>query len=135
MSERDGPSQVETPEEGTRLSQVASLTWRSFLLWMLGQLKRYRISGPSMKPTLSAGVEVLVDCRAQTRVSISVGDLVLVQHPLQSDIRMIKRVVSHDAEADSYIVHGDNPHESTDSRQFGAVSGRHLLGRVVCTFS
>jgi nickel-type superoxide dismutase maturation protease len=133
MSELDGPSQATASEQGSHLKNVASLTWRSFFLWVIGRLERFRISGPSMSPTLSDGVEVLVDCRASTQSSVCVDDLVLIRHPLRSDIRMVKRVVAKSVEA-GYLVQGDNASESTDSRQFGSVAREHLLGRVVCTF-
>lgn len=54
----------------------------------------------------------------------------LLRHPFESDVRMVKRVarVLVDGRVD---VHGDDPSNSTDSRTFGAVPNEHVLGRVV----
>ena len=43
---------------------------------------------------------------------------------------MIKRVEALDVESGGYFVVGTHP-DSTDSRQFGAVPARDVLGRVI----
>ena len=134
MSEIDGPSQPSSAEQGTHLGKVGPLTWRYFFLWAIGRLKRFRVSGPSMHPTLSDGVEVLIDCRVRVQSSLCVGDLVFIQHPFRSDTRMIKRLIRQPDGGGEYFVQGDNSRESTDSRSFGAVNQQCVLGRVVCTF-
>ena len=130
MSEIDGPSQSLSSEQGTHQGKVGPLTWRYFFFWAIGRLKRFRVSGPSMHPTLSDGVEVLIDCRASVQSSLCVGDLVFIQHPFRTDTRMIKRLVRQLEGSGEYFVQGDNLRESTDSRSFGAVNHRCVLGRV-----
>ncbi len=134
MSELGGPAQSISPEQGTHLGKVAPLSWWCFFLWAIGRLKRFRVSGPSMHPTLLDGVEVLIDSRASAQSSVCVGDLVFIQHPFRRDLRMIKRVVRMLEGTGAYFVQGDNVEESTDSRSFGAVNHHYVLGRVVCTF-
>ncbi len=82
--------------------------------------------GESMQPTLLDGDEVLV--AAYGRRAPQRGDVVLLQHPLHSDVRVIKRVAS--LEADRVFVQGDNPAQSTDSRSFGGVPRSNILGRI-----
>lgn len=100
---------------------------RHLLLWALGRLRRVRVSGPSMLPTLQPGETVLVDPRAAPRA----GDLVLALHPHQ-DLLVIKRVSRIDPHGVELL--GDNPAQSTDSRHYGPLPLERLRGRVVCTF-
>ena len=86
-----------------------------------------------MLPTLTEGQEILVRPIESSRHQFEAGTIVLMQHPIQSDVQMIKRITSIDDE-DAITVLGDNADESTDSRQFGRVRKRHILGVVVCTF-
>lgn len=92
---------------------------------MLGRRLRFRVSGDSMNPALSEGEQVLVDPRA----SAIPGALVLLRHPNDTDLVLIKRVTEI-TNSGGLHVRGDNPEASTDSRQFGAVDSDLVLGRV-----
>ena len=84
-----------------------------------------------MQPTLNDGQEVLVQpCRAKP--NLQPGQLVLVRHPMKTDITMVKRF-SH-IENQLIYIYGDNSAASTDSRQFGGVKAELVLGYVQCTF-
>lgn len=87
-------------------------------------VKKYIVEGQSMLPTLSPGMTVLA-----TRIffSLEKGDLVAVCHPKTSTI-MIKRVEK--IGKDGIEVRGDNVAQSTDSRQFGPVSRKHIIAKV-----
>ncbi len=89
-----------------------------------------------MLPLLEPGEEVLVYPGAYRQRSPQVGDLVIVQHPQRPTLQMVKRVgeILPTPTGDEFWVYGDNPAESTDSRQFGPVARSHLLGRVTCRF-
>jgi len=63
------------------------------------------------------------------RASVKAGDVVLLQHPERPELLTVKRAVRRDAEG--WWVEGDNPPESTDSRQFGAVPPESIRGRVL----
>jgi nickel-type superoxide dismutase maturation protease len=83
-----------------------------------------------MVPTLFPGDRVIVlrglgPLRARTRVD----DLVAVCDPRDPGRLMVKRVAGFDG--DRVVVRGDNEAASTDSRHFGAVDRRAILGRVV----
>jgi nickel-type superoxide dismutase maturation protease len=84
-----------------------------------------------MKPTLLEGQEVLVK-PSRPSLSPKPGQLILVRHPMETQLTMIKRCSY--IENNLVFVHGDNPTASTDSRQFGGVRAELVLGYVQCTF-
>ena len=103
------------------------------LLWVMRLRRRVRVTGASMFPLLQAGDEVLVDMRAFRRHPPRVGDVVVVRHPHRAELKMVKRVTAVFPD-NQYHVTGDNPAASTDSRDFGAVTLEHILGRVTSRF-
>ena len=98
------------------------------MAWLLGRRLRVRVAGPSMEPTLSDGTTVLIKPDAPPQD----GDIVLVRHPFESDLNILKRVDHRTADGRVFL-RGDAA-TSTDSRDFGAVDPDQILGRVVCTF-
>lgn len=80
-----------------------------------------------MKPTLHEGDAVLIASPAD----IEVGDIVLAAHPYRSSVTILKRVAEIRSDG-TFVLTGDNPAESTDSRSFGAVSIESIIGRVIC---
>ena len=87
--------------------------------------RRVVVEGRSMEPTLAEGDRLLV-VRAWR---VGPGDLVAFHDPREPRRLLVKRVTS--ILGDDVMVHGDNPPASTDSRAFGPVSRRALLGRVL----
>ena len=55
------------------------------------------------------------------------GDIVVLRHP-QRGISIVKRIVH--AKGGGYWVEGDNKLESSDSRNFGWIPGKLILGRA-----
>ena len=88
------------------------------------------VRGHSMYPTLRDGERVVVDTTACREAPPAVGDVVLARHPFMRDMWMIKRVVGV-ADDGRYLLRGDNALESSDSRSFGPVAPRSILGRTV----
>ena len=82
-----------------------------------------------MYPTLGEGERVVVDMAPCGEEPPAVGDVVLARHPFMRDTLMIKRVVGV-ADDGRYILRGDNALESSDSRSFGPVPLRSILGRA-----
>lgn len=80
-----------------------------------------------MLPTLKTGETVLADPRAD----LAVGDIVVVDHPYVRRLKLIKRVESINPDG-RYVLAGDNPEASTDSRSFGSVTKTDIKGKVVC---
>ncbi len=95
-------------------------------LVLLGYLHKYVCEGPSMNPTLSDGEVVLVDKNAE----IGVGDIVVAIHPLKPGLQVVKRV-GQITDNGRYFLIGDNPDQSTDSRDYGAVAREYIIGKAV----
>ena len=85
------------------------------------------VSGRSMLPTLSEGDE-LTSIRSYL-CKIYVGDIVVAK-PYEAENRLvIKRVAK--INGDYYYLLGDNPNESYDSRNYGWVSKKEIVAKVV----
>jgi mitochondrial inner membrane protease subunit 1 len=87
--------------------------------------RRVVVEGASMEPTLSAGDRLLMVRRRR----LSPGDIVALRDPRDRRRLLVKRVTS--VVGDDVMVHGDNPTASTDSRAFGPVPRRAVVGRMV----
>ena len=98
---------------------------REWLSMLLGRRFGMRVEGDSMSPTLKSGERILVDPKA----AIHPGDIVLAEHPFKS-LRMIKRLLSIESDGRIFLA-GDNPDASSDSKVFGAIQRKHLVGKVV----
>jgi len=81
-----------------------------------------------MQPTLEPGDRVLVKHLGRN-TELRLGSVVVTWHPQRSKLRLIKRLKS--VEGTGLWLLGDNPAESTDSRQLGAVPTSLLIGEVV----
>ena len=81
-----------------------------------------------MQPTLEPGDQVLVR-RLGGKPAPSLGSVVVTWHPQRSKLRLIKRLSR--LESTGLWLLGDNPAESTDSRQLGAVPTNLMIGEVV----
>ena len=101
--------------------------------------RRVHLDGISMSPTLLSGERALFDRLAYQRDRPARGDIVLVRHPANPDLRMVKRItavpgdITRDdtvLERGEYWVEGDNAGASTDSRAFGPVGRQLLLARA-----
>ena len=116
-------------ENGPSFDPIPAPALREWLLWAFRRRLRLRVSGDSMLPTLIAGDLVLVDGAAYRHDLPVPGDVVVVRHPYQKDLIIIKRMSAVTAEG-RIIVHSDNPRAGSDSRQFGALAPARLIGRV-----
>ena len=109
--------------------KVPAREGRHLVFWLLRRLKRVRVQGSSMEPTLQAGQTVLMEA---WRRAPQPGDLAVAEHPGRPGFLLIKRV-SHQVPG-GWILLGDNPTQSSDSRSLGPFPNERLIGRVVCTF-
>jgi nickel-type superoxide dismutase maturation protease len=108
------------------------------LWWWRRRPFRVAVEGTSMAPTLSPG-DFLVAVRTDP-ARLRRGDLVVVEHPLRPGVEMVKRLTGlpgdhvdvgdHMLGPDEFWITGDGGAASTDSRRFGPVSGRRILGVV-----
>ena len=81
-----------------------------------------------MQPTLEPGDRVLVR-RLSLNQPLRLGSVVVTWHPQRSKLRLIKRLNKLDQ--NGLWLLGDNPADSTDSRQLGPVATNLLIGEVV----
>lgn len=82
------------------------------------------VYNPSMIPTLLPGDRLLVRYGAQ----VQPGDVVVLRHPFQHDLLIVKRVVAW--RPGGWWVQGDNPGSEHDSREFGAVPPELVVARA-----
>lgn len=112
--------------------------WDRFL--RLLRSRRFRVADRSMDPTLVPGDCLYVDRGAFRAHPPARGDLVVSRDPALPARHLVKRVAfvpgepappgSPTVPAGSVYLLGDNPPMSRDSRQFGPVPTRFLVGRV-----
>ena len=84
----------------------------------------------SMLPTLRPGDRLLVDPRAYRERPPRVGEIVVFVDPEEPSRWLVKRVAAVDVASGSIEVHGDATDTARDSRRFGPVTTRAVVGRV-----
>jgi len=82
-----------------------------------------------MAPSFVVGERLLINRGAYWfGRSPRLGEVVVVRDPRATDRLLLKRILG---EADGgWLVEGDNPAASTDSREFGPVRRDHIVGKV-----
>lgn len=103
----------------------------------------YRVQGQSMSPCGGSPAGREPFCRegdfvVGERISFllshpKIGQLVLVSHPLEKGLVLLKRIIERKKEENTWLywVEGDNASRSSDSRNFGWVPQSLLLGRAI----
>ena len=105
---------------------------KEILLWLLRRRQRYRVSGASMRPLLTADDEILVDLHAYRHHPPRIDDIVIARHPTQTGLQIIKRV-KEVHEHETYYLQGDNPDGTENSPSL--VPFPLILGRVTSRFA
>lgn len=82
------------------------------------------VTGPSMVPTLHHGDRLVVQYGARIRP----GDVVVLRHPFQQDLLVVKRAA--ELREGGWWVLGDNAYAGGDSTDYGAVPEDLVLGKV-----
>lgn len=82
------------------------------------------VRGPSMVPTLQHGDRLVVQYGAR----VGPGDVVVLRHPFQQDLLVVKRVAQR-REAGWWVL-GDNAFAGGDSTDYGTVPEELVLGKV-----
>ncbi len=88
------------------------------------------VADASMTPTLRPGDRLRVDLGAYRRHRPVVGDVVVLVDPEESGRWLVKRVAAVDPTTGHVDVRGDAAELARDSRQFGTVPPRTIVGRV-----
>ncbi len=117
----------------THIAPIRDCHLGDIILWLLRRRQRFQVDGVSMLPHLQPKDEVLVDRGAYQRSQPSLGDIVVVESPIQPNFYLIKRIVSIRKDGACFL-QGDNLSQSTDSRSFGWVESKLIIGRVSCRF-
>lgn len=86
-----------------------------------------------MNPTLKDGDTILVSGLSYILSKPKIGDLVVLKGDLprhgKAGRYIIKRIEK--IKANKFYVLGDNPKESTDSREFGWIDRQKIVGKVI----
>ncbi len=93
------------------------------------RVRRLTVTGDSMRPAFAPGDRLLVVGPWPART----GDVVALPDPRDRGRLLVKRVGRTGPQ--ELEVLGDNPGASTDSRHFGPVRRRDLIGRVVYRYA
>ena len=107
--------------------ELPEADWKERILFFLGRRTGFLVEGNSMLPTLKDGDAVLIS--PQTRAEI--GDIILANHPFKKSVKILKRIKEITKSGEMFLT-GDNADDSTDSRTFGAVPLKCLIGKVTC---
>lgn len=92
-------------------------------------LSRFIISGHSMEPTLRANDSVLVSSLPYLFTAPKVNDIVICNDP-QTKTMLLKRIKKIQS-GSLYFVTGDNLDDSHDSRKFGMLERKDIIGKVI----
>ena len=107
-------------------NELPEADWWERLAHLCGFREIFLVQGDSMLPGLKDGDLVLVNPYAAPQID----DIVLARHPFKRSVQIIKRIKEISPEGRYFLV-GDNADESTDSRSFGAIPAKDILGKVV----
>ena len=99
------------------------------LAWVRWRFLRLAIEGNSMLPALAPGDWVIVDRGLAHDYRPRPGHVVLATDPRAPLREIVKRVDHVDLHGGAWVL-GDNPGESTDSRDFGPLPPGTTAGRV-----
>lgn len=88
-------------------------------------IARFTVHGNSMLPTLKPSQDVLV---LHWFYNLRVGDIVVIK---KDGEEMIKRISKFLDRQNLIFVLGDNEKESTDSRNFGWINKKDIIGKVI----
>ena len=108
-------------------NELPEADWLEQIAYILGWREIFLVEGDSMFPALKNGYLVLINPYAK----LQTGDIALARHPFKKSVRIIKRVKEITPEGKFFLV-GDNASESSDSRSFGAIAAKDILGKAVC---
>ena len=107
--------------------------YRELLLLLLRRRRRFKVTGKSMQPLLQPGDEITIDPFAYRQSLPQVGDIVVATPPDRAKLIVVKRITAINCSGE-YFLTGDNLKASTDSRHWGFVEAKSILGKVTSHF-
>jgi len=95
-------------------------------------LSRITVVGHSMEPTILENQKVLATSVPYFFIEPKVGDIVVCKanNSKKLYIKRIKKMQGR-----NFFVEGDNKKDSFDSRKFGSIKRKEILGKVIWTYS
>lgn len=93
-------------------------------------LLRFKVLGHSMEPTIRSGQTVLVSWIPYLFSKPKLEDVIALWE--RDEKVLIKRISKIDK--DEYFVKGDNKIDSLDSKDFGWIGRKKIVGKVICIF-
>ncbi|MDO8657902.1 MAG: signal peptidase I [Candidatus Levybacteria bacterium] len=97
-------------------------------LFLISPIIKFQIKEKSMEPGIKEGSVVLINRYHYLFKKPEAGDMVVLRDPTDSKRFIIKRV--KELKDGRVFVIGDNEKESVDSRQFGWIDKKNILGKV-----
>lgn len=116
-----------------KLKKVIFYVMCILLFYFVTGYKIAMVSGHSMEPTLTDGEF----CILQTRCTLEDGDIIVIDTTDEPNIpvsSIIKRYIATQSSSDEIYVLGDNRSHSYDSRKFGKLKRKNVIGKVILTF-
>ena len=122
---------------GIALVVVLALLVLAGIAGFVGFAKTYRVPGEAMSPSLQPGDRILV-LRFRGPVEPDGGDIVAYKAAgarcgAPGSVVYVHRVVRVTARG-RFVVRGDNPAESCDSRVLGPVRPKNLIGEIAAVY-
>ena len=109
-----------------KFTVIAVLIVIPIRLWVA---QPFIVSGASMEPTFDNGNYLIVDEISYRFEKPKIGDVIIFRYPLDPSKYFIKRIVNIPKEGE-YFVEGDNRGASFDSRSWGNVPEKNIIGRA-----
>ncbi|HLC59288.1 MAG TPA: signal peptidase I [archaeon] len=89
----------------------------------------FRVEDKSMEPYLKSGDYVVINKMSYSFKNPAKGDVIVFKHVDKFLVKRIGKIIE-----DGYFVRGDNVKLSNDSRHFGPIDKKSIVGRVVKIF-
>jgi len=99
-------------------------------LFSFSPFEKYQIAEESMIPLFYPGENVLVNKLTYFFQNPKIGDVIIIQNRIGK--RLIKRIEKISGEK-IYVI-GENKAKSVDSRRFGPILKKEIIGKVISKF-
>lgn len=126
-----------------KIKKVVKIIPFFFFFFLLFDLKLVQINGNSMSPTLPNKSYALVDKYLFKLFQINSGDILLFKKDNEEVVKKIigfpnSKIVIEDKEIalsdnEIYVI-GENLTESVDSRSYGPLNSKSIIGKIVISF-
>ncbi len=114
-----------TSKKSGKNSPIPTAGLAELILLLLKKRIRLKISGHSMEPTIQNNNIILIKPLNQ-KTSLRPGDIIAFQHPFKKNLILVKKIQS--IQENQITLIGINKNYSTDSRFFGPITNKHIIG-------